>query len=205
VIGLDLSAPMLAVARARSESAKAGHVEFRQADAQVADLGKGVFDAAFSRFGVMFFADPPAAFANIRGWLKPHGRLAFVCWRSPAENPFMVGPMMAAAPLLPPMPPPDPLAPGPFAFADPNRVRSILGDAGWSNIAIESFETPMGGADVERSLALALRIGPLGSALREHPDCAPKVEESVRAFLADHATAGRVLLPAAVWIVSARA
>ena len=84
VVGIDISRPMLAVAHRRARQAS---VVFRQLDAQTDDLGEGIFDAAFSRFGVMFFSDSVSAFANIRGSLKPGGRLAFVCWRALAENP----------------------------------------------------------------------------------------------------------------------
>ena len=130
VLGVDISEPMLAVARQRSGTPGSATPDFLQADAQTADLGEAGFDAVFSRFGVMFFNDPAAAFANIRRALKPGGRLAFVCWRPMAENPWMRVPMEAALPLLPPQPPADPTAPGPFAFADSERVRGIL-DRSW--------------------------------------------------------------------------
>src|SRR5690606_38612940 len=93
-LGVDLSAPMLELARGRAAET-AGGAEFRQADAQTADLGAAAFDAAMSRFGVMFFEDPAAAFGNIRKAVKPGGRLAFVCWRSPLENAFFSLPAMA--------------------------------------------------------------------------------------------------------------
>jgi len=134
VVGIDISRPMLEVARGRAVAVASDRVEFLEVDAQTGDLGRGRFDAVYSRFGVMFFGDPAAAFANIRAALKAGGRMAFVCWRPMAENPLMRAPMQAAAPLLPPMPPPDPLAPGPFAFADPERVRRILTEAGFSGV-----------------------------------------------------------------------
>ena len=132
VVGIDLSRPMLEVARLRRRPAANLRVDFWQLDAQNGDLGRGVFDAAFSRFGVMFFSDPVAAFANIRASLKRGGRLVFVCWRSLAENPWMLAPLQAALPFIPPVVPPDPTAPGPFAFADAGRVRAILSDAGFA-------------------------------------------------------------------------
>jgi ubiquinone/menaquinone biosynthesis C-methylase UbiE len=97
VIGPDISVPMLEVARARPVSADAAVPDFRQVDAQTGDLGEGVFDAVFSRFGVMFFSDPVAAFTNLRKALKPGGRLAFVCWRPFQENLWMRAPMEAAS------------------------------------------------------------------------------------------------------------
>jgi ubiquinone/menaquinone biosynthesis C-methylase UbiE len=107
VVGVDISEPMLDVALRRPRSADL-QVVFRKLDAQTGDLGHGFFDAAFSRFGVMFFSDPVVAFANIRASLKLDGRLAFVCWRPLDENPWMQAPLQAALPLLPPVAPPDP-------------------------------------------------------------------------------------------------
>lgn len=204
VLGIDISEPMLAVARGRRVPDGSARPSFRQADAQADDLGQGAFDAAFSRFGVMFFADPVAAFANIRAALKSSARLGFVCWRPLVENPWMLEPMQAALPLLPPLPPPDPTAPGPFAFADAERVRAILTGAGFSAIRIEPFDTPIGGSSVEQTLNLAFRVGPLGAALREHPERAGEVAEAVRAKLVQYDAPGGVFMPAAVWIVQAR-
>src|SRR5271156_1462236 len=125
--GIDISAPMLAVARARASASNAD-IPFIEADASAYDF-QPVFDLVVSRFGVMFFDDPSAAFCNIRKALAPHGRVAFVCWRSLAENGWAAIPIAAARPLLPPQEPPDPFAPGPFAFADDSRVKIILSAA----------------------------------------------------------------------------
>jgi SAM-dependent methyltransferase len=203
VTGVDISAPMLEVARARPFPAGAARPKFLQADAQSADLGGGAFDAAFSRFGVMFFADPPAAFANIRKALKPGGRMTFACWAPLADNPWMTTPLMAAAPLLPPLQPPDPNAPGPFAFADPERVRRILGQGGFTAVDIERFESPIGGGDLDAAVSLALQVGPLGAVLRENPGLKDKVAAVVRGALAPFATPEGVKMPSAAWIVSA--
>ncbi|MGH7022831.1 MAG: class I SAM-dependent methyltransferase [Caulobacteraceae bacterium] len=204
VAAVDISAPMLEFARTRGDPSASARPSFRLADAQTADLGAAEFDAAFSRFGVMFFADPAAAFGNIAKALKLGGRLAFVCWRPYAENPLMRAPAEAAAAFLPPVAPPDPTAPGPFAYADPARVRAILGDAGFSDIAVEPYDTKVGGADLEGALALALRVGPLGAAIRENPSLVDRVAPVVRGRLADYLTPEGVMLPAAVWIVTAR-
>ena len=201
VTGVDISAPMLEVARGRPLPAGA-RVQFHQADAQIADLGTAVFDAAFSRFGVMFFSDPAAAFANIGRALKPKGRLAFACWAPPAENPWMTAPMLAAAPFLPPLPASDPTAPGPFAFADPERVMAIL-DESFVTVSIERFESLIGGFDLDGAVKLALQIGPLGGALRENPAATDKVTGAVREALAPYATPDGVRMPSAVWIVYA--
>ncbi|HUZ67683.1 MAG TPA: class I SAM-dependent methyltransferase [Beijerinckiaceae bacterium] len=204
VVGVDISTPMLDVARRRRLSVSGLRPDFRQIDAQTGDLGDAVFDAAFSRFGVMFFADPVAAFANIRRSLKPGGRLGFVCWRPLRENQWMLAPLEASLPFLPPMPPSDPAAPGPFAFADADRLRSILTKAGFLSIAINPFDARIGGADVEQTLELTFTVGPLGAALREHPECAATVADAVKKVLAGFATPNGVQMPAAVWIVTAR-
>jgi SAM-dependent methyltransferase len=203
VVGVDISQPMLDVAFRRPRTADL-QVTFRKLDAQTGDLGDDLFDAAFSRFGVMFFSDPVAAFANIRASLKPGGRLAFVCWRALNENPWMQAPLQAALPLLPPLAPPDPAAPGPFAFADPSRVRSILADSGYGSVTINPFDADIGGEDLDQTLKLALRIGPLGRALREHPEFVGNVTDAVRDVLSEYLTSNGVRMPAAVWIALAR-
>ena len=205
VTGVDISAPMLAIAEARPIPESAATPRFLECDAQTADLGKGHYDAVFSRFGVMFFSDPVAAFANLRSALTADGRLTFVCWRPFAENLWMRAPMEAAQPFLPPSPPMDPTAPGPFAFANPDRVRSILSEAGFSDLTLHAFNTSIGGSSLEQTVDLAFRVGPLGAVLREQPELAPSVADAVKAALSGYDTPGGVLMPAAVWIVSAQA
>ncbi|KGM33778.1 hypothetical protein P409_13900, partial [Inquilinus limosus MP06] len=158
-----------------------------------------------SRFGVMFFDDPAGAFANLHGALKPGGRLAFVCWRAMAENGWATVPLAAALPHLPPLPPPVPGAPGAFAFADPDRVRDILGRAGFSGIGVVPFDTRAGVGDLDQTVTLMLRSGPVGGVLREHEDRRDAVAEAVRRALAPHQTANGVQLDAAAWIVTATA
>jgi SAM-dependent methyltransferase len=203
VVGVDISKPMLEVARRRPRPARNLRVTFELLDAQSDDLGHGRFDAAFSRFGVMFFNDPVAAFTNIRGSLKPSGRLVFACWRPLNQNPWMREPLEAALPLLPPIAPFDPMAPGPFAFADAGRVQSILAEAGFGSVKVSPFDAAIGGANLEQTLQLALNVGPLGAALRENPERAETVADAVRDLLSKYATPNGVLMPAAVWIVSA--
>jgi SAM-dependent methyltransferase len=203
--GVDISRPMLEVGRARPVSPGLADMAFREADAQQDDLGQGQWDGVFSRFGVMFFSDPVAAFANLRRSLRPGGRLAFVCWRPFAENDWMRVPMMAALPLLAPPVPADPTAPGPFAFADPERVMGILQGAGFTDLSITPFDTRIGGSGLDQTVALTLKVGPLGSALRESPDLAQPVAAAVRTALEPYDTPDGVLMPAAVWLVSARA
>jgi SAM-dependent methyltransferase len=203
VLGVDISRPLLDVARRRGAGVPG--VAFIEADAQTFAFEVARFDGVFSRFGVMFFADPPAAFANLRRALRPGGRLAFVCWRRPDENPIMTLPMQAALKHLPPPEPTDPTAPGPFAFADPDRVRTILGQAGFADVALTPYGAPVGGGDLNATLGLALRVGPLGRMLRENPDKREAVIADVRAALAAHEGPDGVKLDSATWIVTARA
>jgi SAM-dependent methyltransferase len=204
VVGIDISSPMLAIARQRELPPPTVRPAFRQLDAQSEDFGQSVFDAAFSRFGVMFFSEPVIAFTNIRAALKPGGRLGFVCWRALHENPWMTIPLDAALPFLPSLPPPDPMEPGPFALADATRIRSILDRAGFESIAIRPFDARIGETDLEQTLRLSLKVGPLGAALRGHPECADRAAGAVREALSHFVTPNGVLMAAAVWIVLAR-
>jgi SAM-dependent methyltransferase len=210
VLGVDLSEPMLARARQRAAAAGLGQLEFMAADAQTAALGEARFDAAFSRFGVMFFAAPEAAFANVRRALAPGGRLAFVCWRPVSENAWVLVPMQAAAPLFPSLPaPPPPDAPGPFSFGDAGRVRRILEAAGFGEIQIEPADLAMtpGGGDLDAAAEIFLDVGPLGSALREMgagAELRERTRQAVRRAFEPHLRAGRVELGSAVWLVQAR-
>jgi SAM-dependent methyltransferase len=203
VLGADISGPMLAVAERRATAAGLSWARFANVDAQTYAFAPA--DAFFSRYGVMFFADPTAAFANMRRALKPGGRVAFLCWRSPMENPVLTAASVAAAPLLPAPPvPPDPTAPGPFAFADKDRLAGILKGAGFADVAVEPHDAKMGWPDVDTALALALRIGPLGAALREHHELRDRVIGVVRDMLETHRGPDGIRLDAATWIVLAR-
>jgi SAM-dependent methyltransferase len=204
VLGVDVSSPMLEAARRRRLPAASARLEFRQADAQSDDLGPAAFDAAFSRFGVMFFADPVAAFSNVRRSLRPDARLCFVCWRPLADNPWMTIPFEAALPFLPPAAPADPHAPGPFAFADGDRVRTVLRAAGFASVTVNPFDAAVGGGDVEAALALSFKVGPLGAALRADPPLQARVAAAVRQRLQDCMTLRGVFMAAGVWIVLAR-
>ena len=202
VLGADISDTLLAVARRRAEGVSG--LGFLQADVQAHPFAPASFDAVFSRFGVMFFADPTAAFANLLRALKPGGRLAFVCWRRPEENPIMTLPMAAALAHVPPLPPPEPGAPGPFAFADPEHVRRILSGAGFAGIDLAPHDEKVGGGDLDTVVEMALRVGPLGSLLRDHPDKRDVVISDVRKVMAEHLGPDGVKLGSATWIVTAR-
>lgn len=204
VLSVDISAPMLEIARRRAAEAGASQITFVEADAQTYPFVPRKLDAAFSRFGVMFFEDPTAAFHNIATGLAPGGRLAFVCWRALGENAWMTAPFLAALPLIPPPPPPTPNAPGPFAFADADRVRGILQTAGFGEIEITPHDQPVGGNDLETTVGVSLRVGPLGAVLREQPHLKDAVTDAVRSALEPHVTPKGVFLPSATWIVTAR-
>lgn len=207
-VGVDISRPMLQVARNRAAAAHLD-VTWLEADAQTADLrqasGIDEFDAACSRFGVMFFGDPVHAFRNVRRSLRRGGRLTFVCWRPLTENPWMQVPLQAALPLLPPPPAADPHAPGPFAFADPARVQRILTEAGFSRVSYAPFDAQIGSGDIDQTLHLMMRVGPLGAALREHPQYKDAVMGAVRTALLPHASSagGTILLPGGIWVFAA--
>jgi SAM-dependent methyltransferase len=201
VTGVDISAPLLAIANDR-----AGGPTYLEADAGAQAL-PGPFDVLFSRFGVMFFEDPPAAFANLRAAMAPDGRLGFSCWRSMLENDWAREPLAAAMPhLAAPPPPTDPHAPGPFAFADPARTQAILKMAGWTDVTATPLDIPYRvGDDVAAAQALTLKIGPLGRLLREQPQAIPAVSQALERLLKAHETPQGVFFTACIWLVTAKA
>jgi SAM-dependent methyltransferase len=207
VLGLDISAPMLARAREAAQAAGLENVRFELADAQTAPLPDRAKDLLFSRFGVMFFSDPEAAFTNLRKALRPGGRMTFVCWRDLTENPWMVVPGMAVAQHVP-LPPFDPAAPGPFAFADSGKVRGILERAGFVEVAFEPVDRPLTvggeGSDLERVAEFLTNMGHAGAALRGAPtDVRSKAMQSIREALLPFQTEGGIKMPSATWVVTA--
>lgn len=203
VAGVDISVPQLSVARARA-AARQAEIPFIEADASTYDF-QPVFDLIVSRFGVMFFADPAAAFRNMRSALAPKGRLTFVCWRTPAENKWASVPMAAAQPLLPPQEPSDPLAPGPFAFADSTRIATILAEAGFDDIEIEAFDGHADMGDTPGDAAArSLNIGPLSRAVGESDaQTRARIGDAVARALAAYQTPLGVHAPVACWFVRA--
>ena len=202
VHGVDISGPMIERARARS-----GEVEFILADAANFAAAQP-YDLIFSRFGVMFFSDPTDAFANLHNLLNAGGRLVFVCWQPPTENPWMSVTGRAVAPFLPvTQPPPDPRDPGPFAFADADYVRTILIESGFNNIQLDSFTATLQvGTNAEDALKLQTRVGPAARVMAELEDSArTEALDAARGALAAHQSASGVQLGAAIWIVSATA
>ncbi len=204
VVGIDVSGPMLDQARGRASSAGA-NAQFILADAATHRFA-AEFDVLFSRFGVMFFADPVVAFRNLRSALKPDGRVAFLCWQSVKVNPWMAVPMGAARPHLPEQPAPvDPRAPGPFAFADTDYVRAILVQAGYRGVEIESVEADLElGSDVDEALAFVGRVGPLSRPLAQvDADVRKRALLAVRDALAPLGRDGPIKLGARCWLVTA--
>ncbi len=206
VLGVDLSQPMLAEARARAERGSGPAPDFLQADAQVHAFEPGAFDLLFSRFGVMFFDDSVAAFANLRAALAPDGRIAFLCWQNIAANPWMLVPAQAAAQHVE-LAPPAPGSPGPFAFADSEKVRGILAAAGFAEVRCDSFEGRMAigrGMSLDAVVGFLGQMGPAGAALREAPaSTRDAAARSMREALEPHHDGDAVVLPFASWIVSA--
>ncbi|HMO47649.1 MAG TPA: methyltransferase domain-containing protein [Rubrivivax sp.] len=206
VLGVDVSQPMLQVARERAAAAGLRQLSFSEADASSAALPAQT-DLLYSRFGVMFFADPPAAFSHLRAALRPGGRIVFVCWRAPRDNGWAMAPLVAARRALGITPPPaDRLAPGPFAFADGERVRGILAGAGFADIELQRVDAPIVlGATPHAAAESALRVGPTSQLVRDAgPGHLPAILQGVERELAALAAAdGQVSLGGSAWVVSA--
>ncbi|MHB2028952.1 MAG: class I SAM-dependent methyltransferase [Acidimicrobiales bacterium] len=206
VLGIDISATMLARAKELTTASNFTNITLGQGDAQTSQLSQRHYDLAFSRFGVMFFADPIGAFSNVRSSLRSDGRLVFVCWQSPSANPWSSVPNRAALKFFSMEPPPHD-APGPYSLADPNRIRAILSEAGFSRIDIT-------GATRTLQLALGQRIEDwaherllMGFARQLYSGSDAAVQADARRALAEalepFRVADRLELEGAAWIVRA--
>ncbi len=202
--GVDISGPMLAVARTRAQR-EGINASFIHADAQEHAFAAASFDMIVSRLGVMFFSDPVRAFANLRRAATSDATLHCIAWRSAAENPFMTTAERAAARLLPNLPPRQPGAPGQFAFGDRERVRSILQTSGWGDIDIRPTDVTC--TLPEPALAGYLsRLGPVGLALQgADPTTRERVAATVRAAFDPYVQGDTVRYTAACWTITARA
>ena len=207
VLGVDISEPMLERARERCAALGLTNVELLRADAQRALVPRGN-DVAFSRFGIMFFDDPIAALGNIGRGLRKDGRLAFVCWQERGRNPWMGIPVAAALQHVPPPPPQPPDAPGPWAFADRDRLAGILDAAGFADVAIESVEHDLlvgGAADLDGAVGFAIDSGSMRSLLGDIDEgTRARVADSIRVAFEPYVTSDGVRIPSATWVVSAR-
>jgi ubiquinone/menaquinone biosynthesis C-methylase UbiE len=206
VTGVDISAPMLARARERAPAHLA--LDFVLADATVHAFQPAAADLMFSRFGVMFFAEPMLSFQNMRTALRPGGRLTFASWREPRQNPWMILPLQEAYKHVPRLPEVGPEDPGPFSFAREERVRQILDAAGFGSIALEAVDLTLDlavGRGLEAAVAGALEIGPVSRALEgQPPEVVARVQNAIRTALNPHQRGETVPLPAAVWIATAQ-
>ena len=201
VTGLDVSKVILDVARQRY--AALANLELRLADASTYDFAPAGYDALTSRFGVMFFHDPDAAFINLRRALKPSARLCFMCWRGLDENPWMGLTAAAAFTVLPPPTKPEPGAPGPFSLATRERVTDILSGAGFGAIEFEAVDRALDLGTVDQALEWLTHMGPAAQPLRDASDSERAAAlQAMRAALATAARADRVVLNGATWVVS---
>ena len=201
--GVDISNPMIAAARARAERERTP-ATFICANVQDYPFEPGGFDMIISRFGVMFFDDPVGAFANLRRAASGGGRLRCIVWRSPAENPFMTTAERAAAPLLPNLPPRRPGAPGQFALADSQYVKTILQDSGWNGIDITPIDVECTLPETEL-LRYLTRLGPVGLALQEADErTRARVAETIRPAFDSYVHGADVRFTAACWMIGGR-
>lgn len=202
--GIDISEPMISLARDRAAS-EPTQPTFVVADAERHPFESASFDAITSRFGVMFFEDPIRAFTNLRRAARRGAELRFVAWRTARENPFMTTAERAAAPLLPALPDRRPDEPGQFAFGERDRVLRILDDSGWSRVDVAPIDVPcsMTEQDLTRYVA---RMGSVGRVLRAADEATrAEVVAAMRAAFDGYVRGSVVHFVGACWMVQARA
>jgi SAM-dependent methyltransferase len=208
-VGLDISEELVRTARSRAEGAGAANARFLHADAQTHAFDTGSFDAAYSRFGVMFFDDLVGAFANVRSALRPGGTLAFVSWQSVFLNEWIIVPTLAAAQVLGSLPtPPGPDEPSPFSLSEPDRVREILTAAGFGEVeTVAAAETVATGEERIGQLAHnSMRMGAVREMIAEaDEETRAHVAEAIEQALRERTEDGVLRLTRAVLLVSARA
>lgn len=207
VLGVDISEQQLALARQRVAAAGVTQVQLVLDDAATHAFGPNSFDLCFTRFGVMFFADPVAAFRNIRSAMKPSGRLLLAVFRSGSENPWTTASVVAIRHLVPPPPALGPEEPGQFSWSDPARVRRILDGAGFNNVVLTPLDLSLNlGADAVEAAEFATFIGQGARLLHGQPDETRQAARvAFEAFFKQYEGPNGVSLPGALWLVSARA
>ena len=207
VVGVDISEPMLAGARTRIAESGLGNVSLIEADAQFHPFEPDRFDLITSRFGVMFFADPVAAFRNVLPAARPGGRLCFACWAPLEENKHWLIPYEVALRRLGPPAPSDPRAPGPLALSDPGYVRSILETAGFAEVAIDRETPEIIGSTPEEEADYACAMGPPARLIDEKKP-SEAVRETIRREMVEtfaaYAQSKEMRLPSTVFLVTAR-
>jgi SAM-dependent methyltransferase len=205
--GFDIAPSLVRAAQERAARAGIANAHFTVADVQTHDLEEGAYDAAFSRFGVMFFADPETAFARIRRAVRPGGVLAFASWQNIFLNEWMFVPgsaVVAVTGALPPMP--EPGQPGPFSLADPERIEQLLDHAGFTGIEVEAVDETivLPAADVASLTELSRRVGPVREALRDADEAtARQIGDAVREALEAKVSDGELRLSAGAFIARA--
>jgi SAM-dependent methyltransferase len=208
VLGVDIAEGLVHGARRRAAEAGVDNVEFRCADVQAGGLGAERFDGAYSRFGVMFFADPVAAFANVRRSLRPDGALVFVCWQTVFDNEWMLVPGAAAMSVTGPLPMPGPDEPGPFSLGDPARLRAVLGAAGFGSVDVEPHNDTvvLSGAAIAAQVEMSMQImATREAALREADDeTRGRVRAAMEAAFAERVEDGELRLSRGFHVVRAR-
>lgn len=212
VTGIDISQPLLAVAQANNPiTENAASIEYLLADASEHNFEAGEFDGLFSRFGVMFFSNPTAAFTNLRKSLSDEGKLAFSCWQAMDKNDWARIPVQTAMQYvtLPDNMAPDADAPGPFAFAKAERIENILQQAGFSNIQVSSHtqEVRMGEAPtIQQSVREMAEVGPVQRLLVGQDEALKEqVYKALETTMTPFYKNGAITLPAAIWFVTATA
>jgi SAM-dependent methyltransferase len=201
--GVDISKPMIAVARDRA-AREGSTTSFIDADAQTCSFEPASFDMIISRFGVMFFDDSVSAFTNLRRAATDDAELCLLVWHSPAENPFMTTAERAAAPLLPNIPPRKPDEPGQFAFADSGRVTRLLKESGWDEIDIQPIDVLCTFPEKEL-MRYFTQLGPLGRVLHEvDEETNAQIIAKVRAAFEPYVDGDEVRFNAACWKIGAR-
>jgi SAM-dependent methyltransferase len=207
VVAVDISEPMLGLARQRIGERGLHNVALLLGDAQVFAFEPAAFDLATSRMGVMFFANPAVAFRNIGGALRPGGRLVFACWAPLAENQHWLISYEIALRHLGPPPAPPAREPGPLAFGDPAYIRGILTAAGFTDIAVERAYPMIICGSPEEEARQALMMGPTARLIEaKGPDEATRemIAREIEAAFTAKARSGPIRLPATIFLVAAR-
>jgi len=204
IAALDISGPMLAEGMERAKAEGISNIDWLEADPATTELDN--YDLLISAFGTMFFGDPLSAFTNIRRAANPGARMALVCWRSLAENPWIEVPMSAVASHLPPRSKSAPNAPGMFAFADPERVTEVLTNSGWTPPLFKKLDLDLdiaAGRGLEEAVVQSTQIGAVNGWLRNQPEVIVLgAIASLRDALSPYVDGNSVRLPGAMWLIS---
>jgi SAM-dependent methyltransferase len=206
-VGVDMSGHMVSAAREITDAEGPINAAYEEVDAQTHDFPAGGFDTLVSRFGVMFFDDPVVAFANLHRAVRPGGRVAFACWQRLVDNEWLLVPGEAAAEHVGAPEAAAPDDPGPFSLADPDRVRQVLTDAGYGEVALNGIGGPMViGSDVDDSVGYLAESQVVHGMLEgKEPEAVDRAVAAMRDSLAAHAGPHGVVLGGKAWLVTARA